>query len=102
MCGLLVHTITYKSRDIMIPLYKALVRPIIEYANPVWSPYSREHIDLIEDIQHYFTKRIIGLKDVDYEGRLRILKLPSLEYRRVRDDLIEVYKICHKILDPCK
>ena len=100
MCGLLVHTITYKSRDIMIPLYKALVRPIIEYANPVWSPYSREHIDLIEDIQHYFTKRIIGLKDVDYEVRLRMLRLPSLEYRRVRGDLIEVYKICHKIYDP--
>ena len=93
MCGLLVHTITYKSRDIiMIPLYKALVRPIIEYANPVWSPYSRDHIDLIEDIQHYFTKRIIGLKDVDYEGRLRILKLPSLEYRRVRGDLLRSTK----------
>ena len=38
MCGLLMRTITYKSRDIMIPLYKALIRPIIEYANPVWAP----------------------------------------------------------------
>ena len=63
----------------MIPLYKALVRPIIEYANPVWSPYSREYIDLIEKVQHYFTKRIIGMMDLDYESRLKSLKLPSLE-----------------------
>ena len=84
----------------MIPLYKSLIRPIIEYANPVWCPYTRMYIDLIEDIQHYFTRCIIGMKNVDYESRLRKLKLPSLEYRRVRGDLIEVYKICHHIYDP--
>ena len=33
----------------MIPIYKALIRPIIEYANPVWNPYTRKYIDLIED-----------------------------------------------------
>ena len=100
MCGLLIRTITYKIKDIMIPLYKSLIRPIIEYANPVWCPYTRNYIDLIEDIQHYFTRCIIGMKDMDYESRLRKLKLPSLEYRRVRGDLIEVYKICHHIYDP--
>ena len=100
MCGLLVHTLTYKHKDIMIPLYKSLVRPIIEYANPVWSPYIREYIDLIENIQHYYTKRIIGMQDLDYEARLKCLRLPSLEYRRVRGDLIEVYKICQGIYDP--
>ena len=100
MCGLLMHTITFKSKDIMIPLYKALIRPLIEYANPVWSPYTRKFIDLIENVQHYFTRCIIGMKDLDYESRLKSLRLPSLEYRRLRGDLIEVYKICHKIYDP--
>ena len=100
MCGLLMRTITYKSRDIMIPLYKALIRPIIEYANPVWAPYLRKYIDLIENVQHYFTRCVIGMRNLDYESRLRALRLPSLEFRRVRGDLIEVYKICHKIYDP--
>ena len=84
----------------MVPLYKALIRPIIEYANPVWNPYTRKYIDLIENVQHYFTKCIIGLRKFDYETRLKILKLPSLEFRRVRGDMIEVYKMCQGIYDP--
>ena len=84
----------------MIPLFKSLVRPILEYANVVWSPHLRKHIDNIESVQRNFTKRIIGMKDLDYHERLKILKIPSLEFRRFRGDLIEMYKICHKLYDP--
>ena len=37
---------------------------------------------------------------IEYESRLRALKMPSLEYRRVRGDMIEVYKILNNIYDP--
>ena len=84
----------------MVLLFKALIRPILEYANCVWSPRLRKHIDLIESIQRKFTKRIIGLGDLEYEERLRKLRLPSLEYRRLRGDMIEVYKITHDFYDP--
>ena len=47
-----------------------------------------------------FQRCIIGLKDYDYEKRLSILKLPSLEFRRIRGDLIETFKILNKIYDP--
>ena len=40
------------------------------------------------------------MKDLDYESRLRALKLPSLEFRRIRGDMIEVYKILHEKYDP--
>ena len=36
---------------------------------------------------------IPGLKGLSYEERLRVLKLPTLTYRRLRGDLIEIYKI---------
>ena len=40
------------------------------------------------------------MQNLDYETRLKILKLPSLEYRRIRGDMIEVYKILYKKYDP--
>ena len=97
---LLMRTITYKTTDIMIPLYKALIRPTLEYGNPVWCPHKMKDVDDIEDIQRYLMKRIIGLSELDYEERLSKLKLPSLGYRRLRGDMIEVFKITHYIYDP--
>ena len=39
------------------------------------------------------------MSDVPYEERLRMLKLPSLCYRRVRGDMIEMFKITHDFYD---
>ena len=50
-------------------------------------------IDAIESIQRYFTKRIIGCSHLLYVERLKKLNLPSLSYRRMRGDMIEVFKI---------
>ena len=100
LSGLIVRSFTYKSKDIMVPLFKALIRPILEYGNAVWAPHLRKHIDAIEKVQRHFTKCIIGTKNLSYEHRLRFLRLPSLEYRRVRGDLIEMYKICNNFYDP--
>ena len=58
------------------------------------------HIRLIEGVQRKFTRMIPKLKSLPYEARLRGLNLATLEIRRIRGDLIEVYKIlngCEKI-----
>ena len=83
----------------MVPLFKSMVRPIIEYANSVWAPYLKQDIQAIENIQKNFTKMIFGMKDKSYHERLEILKLPSLEFRRLRGDMIEVFKIVHGVYD---
>ena len=100
MSGLLIRAITFKSKTIMLPLYKAFLRSILEYANPVWFPYKRKDIDMIEDVKRHFRRTVIGLRDLDYHQRFESLKLPSLEYRRVGGDMIELYKICQRIYDP--
>ena len=97
---MILKNITYKTSDILVPLFKEVIRPILEYANVIWSPHKRKHIDKLEQIQRSFTKCIIGLKDLDYEKRLEKLRLPSLEFRRIRGDLIETYKIIHNLYDP--
>ena len=100
MTGMLIRTIKNKYQTTMTSLFKSLVRPILEYALAVWCPYKRKHIDEIEKVQRQFTRHIKGLKNLSYQERLSKLKLPSLEYRRLRGDFIEVYKIVHKIYDP--
>jgi len=84
----------------MVPLFKAMVRPILEYANCVWAPYLKKDINTLESIQRQFTKKIVGLNGLSYKERLTKLKLPSLSYRRLRGDLIETYKIVNTIYDP--
>ena len=100
MSGMLFRSIVSRSKDILLPLYKALVRPHLEYANPVWSPYLVKDIKRIESVQRQFTKKITGLRSLKYEDRLKKLKLPSLVYRRKRGDMIECYKLTHHIHDP--
>ena len=98
--GIINRHIIHKTPKIMVQLFKSMVRPILEYANAVWAPYLKKDIILLESIQRNFTKKIKGMREKSYEERLTKLKLPSLQYRRLRGDLIEVYKIIHEIYDP--
>ena len=100
MSGMIVGNIQCKDIKIMVPLFKSLVRPILEYGNAVWSPSLRKHINLIENVQRRFTKKIVGISNQDYEKRLQITNLPSLEFRRLRGDMIETFKLTHGFYDP--
>ena len=98
-CYMILKNFTFRSKDILVPLFKTLIRPILEYANPVWNNNHRKCIDQIENVQRRFTKYIYQVKDLSYEDRLKTLKLPSLEYRRFRGDLIETFKIANEFYD---
>ncbi len=80
-------------------LFKALVRPHLEYASSVWSPYKKKDIETVENVQRRATKMLPKLKDIPYEERLKYLKLPTLRFRRLRGDMIETYKIMNNIYD---
>ena len=51
----IIKNICFKTKNIMVPLFKSLVRPILEYANSVWANNSRKNIDSIEHVQRFFT-----------------------------------------------
>ena len=74
-------------------LYKAMVRPLLEYGNVIWGPHYKMDMRSIESVQRRATKLIPELRDKSYEERLQHLSLPSLVYRRRRGDMIVMYKI---------
>jgi hypothetical protein len=76
----------------MKQLFVAVVHPNLEFGNVVWSPRFEKDKNLIEIIHRRATRIIPGLKGKSYEERLKIKKLPSFSYQRLRGDLIEVYK----------
>ena len=99
MMGLVRRSFIFMDHDNFRWLYKAIVRPHLEYINSVWSPMRKKDINTIENVQRRVTKMIPGLKDLNYPQRLRALKLPTLVYRRLRGDMIETYKVIRKVYD---
>ena len=74
-------------------LYTAQVRPHLKYAQSVWSPLRKMDIDAIKNVQRRATKQIAELKNMTYKERLVELKMPTLKHRRLRGDMIDMYKV---------
>ena len=87
----------FKSRksEVMIALYKSLIRNHLEYCCPLWHSSKIADIELLEGIQREFTNKIEGMKMLNYWERLKSLKLSSLQRRRDRYILICMWKILH-------
>jgi len=90
--GLIRRSYSYIDGESLLRLFTSLVRPYLEYANPVWYPIYKKDSTLLENVQRRATKLIPKLRDLSYEKRLESLKLHSLQYRRVRGDMIEIFK----------
>ena len=58
-----------------------------------------KHIEQLEAVQRRATRQIPGMKGKSYCERLRVLNLPTLSYRRIRGDMIEIYKIIKEKYD---
>ena len=76
-----------------------MVRPHLDYCVQVWRPHLQKDIKLIEGVQRRATKLLPTLKNKTYHERLHILKLTTLETRRTRGDLIEVFKLLKGFTD---
>ena len=98
-CAGILKNFSLRSKEVMVPLFKTIVRPILEYANSAWNTGLQKHTNDIEKVQRNFTKNIYSVKHLNYEERLKKLNLPSLEFRRLRGDLIQTFKITNEFYD---
>ena len=73
-----------------LKVYKNVVRPHLEYGTQNWSPVYKKRI-IIENVQLGGTHLVKRLKHLSYEERLKILGLPTLEYRHENAHVVQVY-----------
>ena len=93
MAGWVCRAFKSRSATTMMTLYKSLVRCKLEYCSPLWSPFKVGNIQTIEDVQRFFTRKVEGMEGLRYPERLKALRLQSLQRRRERYTIIQMWKI---------
>ena len=93
MSGWIFSSFHSRNRNVLLVLFKSLVRSGLEYGCEIWFPYLNKDIVYIEQVQRSFTNRISGLQDLNYWLRLKILKISSLQRRREKIIIMHVWKV---------
>jgi hypothetical protein len=77
--------------------FTTYIRPLLEYNSIVWNPSFIYLIDVIENVQRNFNKRIQSISSLPYLERLAILDLEPVELRRLKFDLIYYFKVLNHL-----
>ncbi len=100
MMGLIRRVFSYLGQDMFKWLYTAFVRSHREYAQVIWSPSYRSLGNKTEQVQIRATRLVDGLQHLEYSDRLGFLDVPTLKYRRLRGDMIEMCVYEQEVLPP--
>ena len=98
LCGWVLRTFRTRQRLPMLTLWKALIRPKLEYCCQLWCPVTPGDIQKIEQIQRSFISKISDVMNLSYWNQLQKLSIYSLERRRERYIIIYTWKILENLV----
>jgi len=97
MLGRIKKSFAHFDCKLLSSLHLTFIRPLLEFAVPVWSPYFQSDCVEIEKVQRRATKLVQSIRRLSYESRLKTLGLTTLAERRQRGDMIQLFKIMNGV-----
>ena len=93
--GLILKSFHYRTKQSLVPLFKTLVRPKLEFAAASWNPWHEGDIERLRKVQKRLIRSLSNVRGATYEEKLKDAGLTTLKARRERGDLIEAFKTIH-------
>ena len=99
MMRIIRRTFDFLDQNMFLQLFRSLIRPFAETSVAVWAPYKKTDITELERVQRRATNQVHDQKHLEYSERLKKIGLPTLVFRRLRGNMIEIFKIMAGIYD---
>ena len=89
---MILKSFHYRTKQSLVPLYKLMVRPKMEFAVAAWNPWYDKDIACLKKVQRQLIRSLSNVRGTTYEEKLEDAGLTTLEERRKRGDMIETFK----------